>query len=515
MSKSECPSEIEIRLSLVDNCLPNIERQFVTDVNYRHEHNQTTYFDTPEAYLWGHGVECRIRRSAKGIIQTVKHADPNLATFTRTESEIELEIDQLSLDHLRECLPEAAREGLDESRIAPVFLTDVQRRRRIIEHRGARIEAALDIGRIVSGSQHTDICELELELKDGSPAALADAALDLLRSTPAQLQTAGKAARGFRLLSGALPEPVFAQKISVAPETYLPDTVAAMLRSALVHALANHDALVETDDVEAVHQMRVGLRRLRAIISAFKPVLHSGSAEQLMDETKRFFTLLGDVREADVFLEETLPQFPDDVFGPEIKTALSTEVDRFRKAARRDVHDFATGPAFARLIIGWYGWIEGGGWLRSERPIDRLLQMRPVGDFAVGRLHKMRSRLRKAGRQAMKGPVDDWHIARIAAKKLRYAGAPLQAVTAGSARKDNLAEKRLAKLQDALGSFNDLCTVGPFLRKVGEQVPASRRQSFMENAAFCDGWTQAESRHVVSRLEQTWGRFELAMDEWS
>ena len=50
MSKSECPSEIEIRLSLVDNCLPNIERQFVTDVNYRHEHNQTTYFDTPEAY---------------------------------------------------------------------------------------------------------------------------------------------------------------------------------------------------------------------------------------------------------------------------------------------------------------------------------------------------------------------------------------------------------------------------------------------------------------------------------
>jgi hypothetical protein len=68
-------------------------------------------------------------------------------------------------------------------------------------------------------------------------------------------------------------------------------------------------------------------------------------------------------------------------------------------------------------------------------------------------------------------------------------------------------------LQNALGSFNDLCTVGPFLRKVGGQVPASRQQSFMENAAFCDGWTQAEARHVVPRLEQTWSRFETAMGE--
>jgi inorganic triphosphatase YgiF len=417
MSSSKCPSEIEIRLSLTENCLPSVERQLFSNANHLNEYNQTTYFDTSGAYLWKHGVECRIRRSAKGIIQTVKHADPILATFTRTESEIELETEQLSLDHLRECLPDAAREELDETQLAPVFTADVQRRRQIIKHDGARIEAALDIGRIVCGSRHANICELELELKDGAPAALADAALAMLQTAPAHLQTAGKAARGFRLLSDVPPAPVYAQKVSVTPDTPLPEAIAAMLRAALVHSHANHDALVETDDPEAVHQMRIGLRRLRAILSAFKPVLDLRAAENLLEETKQFFALLGDVREADVFLEETLTQFPDDVFGLDVKATLSTEVERFRKSARRRVQDLAVGPAFARLIISWYGWIEGGRWLRNEQPIDRLLQVRPVGDFALGRLHKMRRRLRKAGRQAMRGPVDDWHIARIAAKK--------------------------------------------------------------------------------------------------
>jgi triphosphatase len=357
-------SEIEIRLYLPNNCLQEVEQKFFCDNNYRYEHNQTSYFDAPDSHLWRHGVECRIRRSAKGIIQTVKNTDPSLATFTRAESEIVLEAEDLSLGHLRECLPEAVWEELDERRLAPVFHTAVERRRRIIEHDGARIEAALDIGQIVCGSRHTDICELELELKEGSPAALATAALALLQAAPAHLQTAGKAARGFRLLTGAPPAPVYAQKVSVTPDTPLPEAITAMLRAALSHALANHDVLVETEDPEAVHQMRIGLRRLRAILSAFKPVLDLRAAENLLEETKQFFALLGDVREADVFLEETLRQFPDDVFGPDVKMALRAEVDRFRKPARRRVYDFATGLAFARLIIGWYGWIEGGGWLR-------------------------------------------------------------------------------------------------------------------------------------------------------
>ena len=198
-----------------------------------------------------------------------------------------------------------------------------------------------------------------------------------------------------------------------------------------------------------------------------------------------------------------------------MKKVLQTEVARFREFALRQVHDFAAGPDFARLAIGWYGWIEGKAWMRHDRPVDRLLETRHVGDFAHVRLQKMRRRLRKAGRQAMSGPMDDWHVARIAAKKLRYAGGPLLAIAnedASGGEANGATAKRLMKLQDALGQFNDLCNVGPFLRTVRAKVPPSRQLAFAEITAFCDGWAQAEARHAVPRIEKTWQRFESAME---
>lgn len=70
-------------------------------------------------------------------------------------------------------------------KLQPLFATDFERQRWVIGHAGARIEVALDQGRIhVPGTAQTEpLLELELELLDGPDAALS-ALASTLRQTP-------------------------------------------------------------------------------------------------------------------------------------------------------------------------------------------------------------------------------------------------------------------------------------------------------------------------------------------
>ncbi|WKY43697.1 CHAD domain-containing protein [Eubacteriaceae bacterium ES2] len=56
------------------------------------------------------------------------------------------------------------------------------------------------------------------------------------------------------------------------------------------------------EDVEAVHQVRVKIRKLRGVLSFFKPLIINYSV--LQSRLKKLADLFGDARESDVFLEE-------------------------------------------------------------------------------------------------------------------------------------------------------------------------------------------------------------------
>ncbi len=472
------------------------------------EVNRAVYFDTPDRRLWKSGVECRIRENGKGLRQTVKKRIPGSSGFAREEHEIPVESLELNASHLEAVLPPDLRG--EAARLAPAFSTDVKRSKRVIERRDDVVEAVHDRGRITANGKSLEIDDVEHELRRGAPRSLADACLAFLELAPCGLETQGKAARGFRLLTGEPPGPVLAETVRVPPSTAIPEAAAAMMRSAFAQVLANHAALVQTAHPEAVHQMRVGLRRLRSTLSAFGPVLDVSGAAGMLAAAKSLFSRLGDVRDADVFAAETAASFPKDLLDARLAKVLAEEVARFRERAFADVIALLAGPEFARLTVRWHGWIEDGEWLRDERPVDRLLARRPVGEFAATRLANMHRRLVKRGRRALKGDIDDWHRARIAAKRARYAGAPLLQVLDEGGKGARRYSKRLARLQDDLGKFNDMCNVAPFLQRVRETVPEHAKADFVEAAAFCSGWSGAEVARAVSRLGKSWKKFEAA-----
>ncbi|GAB6388740.1 CYTH domain-containing protein [Stutzerimonas marianensis] len=197
----------------------------------RHElFNQ--YYDTPERHLARAKVALRLRRDGEQFIQTLKSRGQSVAGLSeRNEWDWYLDKAKLDLKKLADdCWP-ASLADLDKKTLKPIFTTDfVREKAEIAWGRGkARvvIEAALDLGKVVAGKHTEDICELELELRQGEPQALLELAAELAADLPLMPCDISKAERGYRLhdpdsYSLSLPSP------SIEPSLPLDDAFAAL-----------------------------------------------------------------------------------------------------------------------------------------------------------------------------------------------------------------------------------------------------------------------------------------------
>ncbi len=190
------------------------------------------YFDTPERDLAKAKVALRLRRDGDVVIQTLKTRGQSVAGLSeRNEYDWQLDKPKLDLKKLDgDCWPEELA-GLDKKTLKPIFTTDfVRERAEIAWGRGKAkvvIEAALDLGQVVAGKQKEEICELELELREGEPAALLELAAELAEKLALMPCDISKAERGYRLFDAnsyslSLPQP------ALTAETPLDDAFAAL-----------------------------------------------------------------------------------------------------------------------------------------------------------------------------------------------------------------------------------------------------------------------------------------------
>ena len=175
------------------------------------------YYDTAERDLARARVALRLRRDGEQYIQTLKSRGQSVAGLSeRNEWDWYLDKGKLDLKKLTdECWP-AELAGLDKKALKPIFTTDfVRDKAEIAWGRGKAkvvIEAALDLGKVIAGKQEEEICELELELREGEPAALLELAAELAATLALMPCDISKAERGYRLFDPAcysvsLPEP--------------------------------------------------------------------------------------------------------------------------------------------------------------------------------------------------------------------------------------------------------------------------------------------------------------------
>lgn len=178
--------ETELKLSLDASALPRLLSHPLLATPPAPQHLLNTYFDTPQLDLKQRRMAVRERLAGDQWLLTVKTAGHSQAGLSRRQ-EWEGPTTPGALDFAALVDDAALAADLMALRPAlqPLFATDFERRRWIVTHSGARMEVALDQGRIhVPDTPLSEpLLELELELLEGPEAAL-PALADVLRQTP-------------------------------------------------------------------------------------------------------------------------------------------------------------------------------------------------------------------------------------------------------------------------------------------------------------------------------------------
>ena len=214
------------------------------------------------------------------------------------------------------------------------------------------------------------LAELELELIEGKPATLFQLALELDRLTPLHVETSSKAARGYALTSGEPPAWHKAAPLALERDATVDTALEAILRDCLRHWTTNEAAALDGSDPEAIHQLRVAIRRLRSVFSVFGKVIPPEDLAWLKPEAKRIVTSLGQARDWDVFLTELLSPVqaarPDDPDLTLLRHAAEEARAEGYATARAAIRD----PAYTSFVLRFAEWIETRGWRRDEERRD-------------------------------------------------------------------------------------------------------------------------------------------------
>ncbi len=511
---SACPTETELRLAgdrstleiLFDSPLIASEDgtpEKIADL-------ASCYFDTEDQQLHARKLALRVRHDSKGSRrQTLKAADDDqTATLTRREWEMAVDQDSPVLDALpkdaRALLPKSAKR---KGGLRKAFETRIKRRTRKIAVNGAdapagMVEVALDVGEIVTEAGSVPIAEIELELLEGAAPSLYELALALQTLGPVRLETRSKSVRAYDKLADVPPSWHHATMPSLAPSNSVDDAMAAIFARCYEQWLANQAAAIDGTDPEGVHQMRIGLRRLRSALSIFSDVIPEQQLIWLKEGAKETADVLGPPRDWDVFQSDLLA--PIHAARPEDKT-LRLLANRARQRCqagyRQAGKQFAETPynAFA-LRVGQ--WIEGRQWRGQDATRDNLEQT--IDSFARKTLGKRHSKALKAGESFATLTTEQRHELRIILKKLRYSLEFFTSLFSKKSQKPFLASTKA--LQNDLGHLNDIAVAEKLLATL--QASARKPNQDLANAAgLVIGWHAHGYAMIEPQLQRHWEHF--------
>jgi inorganic triphosphatase YgiF len=238
----------------------------------RTETVRSLYFDTASRDLRKNGIILRIHRKGGKPILGVKVAQVDDGLFSRKGVEVHARDLQPDLTLFDEATASELIALVGDRPLAAQFETIIKRRTILVERGRSQIEVAFDEGSIAIADQSLPLTEIQLELKSGDEPALYDLAMSLADELPLRLDFVSKGERGFQAMSQGAAA-VKATPIAFAPGATLDDAVQAVLSNTLLHFVANWAAIREAEDPNAIHQMRVALRRMRAALAMFKRAL--------------------------------------------------------------------------------------------------------------------------------------------------------------------------------------------------------------------------------------------------
>lgn len=469
------------------------------------------YLDTDDRRLAEAGLSWRLRREGRRWIQTLK--GPGANPLERFEHEVmRPDASHDATEHagtvfgnrLIAVLRGASADGFEPG---VRFRTEVRRRVRRVRTRGAVVEIAFDEGRLVAAESTQRILEIEFELFSGSTTALLALAERWRKRFNLIYDPRSKAERGDLLAQGTASPPL---RKAVQPKysgrVGAIEAFGVVIDECLGHVTRSVIGLVDGDSslrVEHVHQVRVGIRRLRSALRSFRGWAKAPPAD-LVDRLRGLFSTLGRSRETDVLSSGVAAELAK-VGAPLLKLPAD--------ATALDPVDVARSGETQRTLLDWIAWraklacdpededhpnAAGPSPAAVDRRATPTEKLRTFHD-APGFHRCAERRLRRWHRRIVAGwnafdELDDagLHALRKDIKRQRYAVEFF--ASALRHRRTDRYLNALADIQSRMGVLNDLFVARARYQELVQSDPA---------AWFALGWLAARTAEarVLAKLE--------------
>lgn len=442
------------------------------------------YYDTPDLKLLDTAISLRVRRMSGNWFQAIKGAGYSLAGLhQRMEWEDIIAKGEPDFSKITE--PGLTRifdlQSLRDA-LKPVFITEVNRTEWQLQYEdGSAIEVALDLGELQVGKQREDISEIELELKHGEEKHLFELALALQADIPLHIENVSKAQRGYAYYRTSPLTTTKSQPIALSAKTKVVEAFQQIAWECLRQLQGNHDMALHGDESEGVHQMHIGLRRLRVALKLFKH-----QSDELETELGWLSELLGNARDWDVLLRKTLPAA--NVSSYEIETLA----EKAQKRAYISLRTALSSQRYQRLLLSL------GAWLES----DYQSPHKTLSSFAHKKLRKVFEKLCQHKNLSGLSP-EQRHKVRIAVKNMRYSTDFFAALCKNKKlmRKQQDFLGKLSHLQKLMGVMNDIATTEKLLAQLtGKQSTAN----ILEAVEVLAKWNATRLAEADKTLTSSW-----------
>jgi CHAD domain-containing protein len=236
----------------------------------------------------------------------------------------------------------------------------------------------------------------------------------------------------------------------------------------------NVEKALRNEDPEPLHDIRMAIRRLRAVLRTFRKPLAGTSADELDLALQQLNQALGPARDSDVWIGFLTGAFQRHVKNHRRWTAFLRHQIEHRRQQQTTVRRVLSGPSYAALRL------KLGRLARLEIP--RAMKMAPPDNFAQFAQRALDKKLRRALKLAKLRHSDrpeDTHRLRKALRIARYLGEffapafgqPFDELT----RRIRAAERALGKIHDADVGLTLTLREGPPPPRLLLQYLAQRR----------------------------------------
>lgn len=473
-------------------------------------HLLTVYFDTELGDLRRHRVALRMRRQRRGYIMALKWGGAFAGgLFERGETEISMPSADPEIERFGQEVATSLGNLTQGRPLIQSFTTDVKRACRRVRIGVSEIEVAFDIGYITAGDRDEPLREIELELKSGELGDLYQFGLSLIEAFPMRLGLASKSDRGILLATDQRAHAVRASAPTIGLDQNLDDIICAVIRSCVLQFSQNLPAFESGESKEAIHQMRVSMRRLRAALSLFQKDFPCTEFLTFRADAKHLASAMGEARNWDVFLD-LVRDIMHNPFGAEPGfDPLLTAAESRRQAGYDIVRSTLMGMEPTRFLLSIEQFLTRRGWRNAQNAQDLAKLTAPGSEFAACCLERLHRRVCKKGRRLHELRADERHEVRIALKNLRYAAEFFSALYDRPAVVHRYL-RAVVRLQDVLGSSNDMVMAIDQLQRLKgpEDAELARPGGIMI------GWYGRGALADNVDLKRAWSKFRKAERFW-